>query len=233
GTLKAVLDLETPSVDKVVAALDLAAVEGSAVDVATSDVATSDVATSAVATSDVATSDVATSDVATSAVATSAVTTSEAATVDQDFVQTTVDAFHCLYYARLEQTWTQTFWMGIKVLKCPLDLWIYQEILYEVRPDLIVECGTYKGGSALFLAGMCDLLGHGEVLTIDVDLQDRPSHPRLHYLTGSSTSPEVLQAVALRAGAGSVLVILDSDHSCAHVLEELRGYRQVVTPGSY
>lgn len=150
-----------------------------------------------------------------------------------DVVQATVDAFHRLYYARLERTWTQTYWMGIKVLKCPLDLWIYQEILYEIRPDLIVECGTYKGGSALFLAGICDLLRRGEILTIDVDLQDRPSHPRLHYLTGSSTASEVLRAVTERAGTGSVLVILDSDHRRRHVLEELRSYRQVVTPGSY
>jgi cephalosporin hydroxylase len=149
-------------------------------------------------------------------------------------VQTTVDAFHRLYYAQLERTWSQTYWMGTPVLKCPLDLWIYQEILHEVRPDLVVECGTYKGGSALFLAGICDLVGHGEVVTIDVDpLSDRPSHPRLNYLTGSSVSPEILQEVVDRAGAGTVLVILDSDHSCSHVLEELRSYRQVVTPGSY
>jgi len=124
--------------------------------------------------------------------------------------------------------------MGILTLKCPLDLWIYQEIIHEVRPDLIVECGTYRGGSALFLAGICDLVGHGEVVTIDVDpLPDRPSHPRLHYLTGSSVAPEILRAVADRAGTGSVLVILDSDHSCSHVLEELHSYRRVVTPGSY
>jgi cephalosporin hydroxylase len=149
-------------------------------------------------------------------------------------VQATVDAFHRLYYAQLERTWTQTYWMGTVVLKCPLDLWIYQEILHEVRPDLVVEAGTYKGGSALFLAGICDLVGHGEVVTIDVDsLPDRPFHPRLHYLTGSSVAPEILREVADRARAKSVLVILDSDHSYAHVLEELRCYRQVVTPGSY
>jgi cephalosporin hydroxylase len=152
----------------------------------------------------------------------------------EDAARSTVNAFHRLYYSRLERTWTQTYWMGIATLKCPLDLWIYQEILHEVRPDLVIECGTYRGGSALFLAGICDLLGHGEVVTIDVDpLPDRPSHPRLHYLTGSSVAPEILQEVRERAGVGSVLVILDSDHRCPHVLEELRSYRQLVTPGSY
>lgn len=155
-------------------------------------------------------------------------------TIETRAVQSVVDDFHRLYYARLERTWTHTYWMGIATLKCPLDLWIYQEILHEVRPDLVVECGTYRGGSALFLASICDLLGHGEVVTIDVDpVPDRPSHPRLHYLTGSSTSLEILRDVATRAGTGSVLVILDSDHRRSHVLAELRLYRSIVTPGSY
>lgn len=155
-------------------------------------------------------------------------------TAETTTVQSVVDAFRRLYYARLERTWTHTYWMGIATLKCPLDLWIYQEILHEVRPDLVVECGTYRGGSALFLASICDLLGHGEVVTIDVDpVPDRPSHPRLHYLTGSSTSLEILRDVATRAGTGSVLVILDSDHRRSHVLAELRLYRSIVTPGSY
>lgn len=153
---------------------------------------------------------------------------------DTTAVKSVVDAFHRLYYARLERTWTHTYWMGIVTLKCPLDLWIYQEIIHEVRPDLVVECGTYRGGSALFLASICDLVGHGKVVTIDVDpLPDRPSHPRLHYLTGSSTSFEILRDVVTRAGGGSVLVILDSDHQHSHVLAELRLYRSVVTPGSY
>jgi cephalosporin hydroxylase len=66
------------------------------------------------------------------------------------------------------------------VLKCPLDLWIYQEILYELRPELIVEAGTYLGGTTLFLASICDLLGRGEVLTIDTDRRSqRPRHRRV------------------------------------------------------
>lgn len=148
--------------------------------------------------------------------------------------QATVEAFQRLYYARLERTWGQTYWMGVATLKCPLDLWIYQEILHEVHPDLIIECGTYRGGSALFLAGVCDLLGHGKVVSIDIAPQaDLPLHPRLHYLTGSSVGAEILEQVTALAGTGTVLVILDSDHSCSHVLEELRNYRQLVSPGSY
>jgi cephalosporin hydroxylase len=145
------------------------------------------------------------------------------------------DQFHTLYYDRKEQTWGNTFWLGQHVLKCPLDLWIYQEILHEVRPVLIVETGTYQGGSAFFLASICDLLGQGKILTIDVDRrEDRPQHPRITYLTGSSTSNGILRQVRRRArGASRVLVILDSSHAKEHVLAELHAYAPLVTPGSY
>ena len=146
-----------------------------------------------------------------------------------------VDQFHTLYYERREQTWGETYWLGHHVLKCPLDLWIYQEILYEARPQLIIETGTYLGGSALFLASICDLLGSGEVLTIDIDRRDdRPRHPRITYLNGSSTSPRTLNQVRQRAnGASPILVILDSGHRRDHVLAELDAYAPLVTPGSY
>jgi cephalosporin hydroxylase len=146
-----------------------------------------------------------------------------------------VDQFHRLYYDRREQTWGNTFWLGHRVLKCPLDLWSYQEILHEVRPELIIETGTYQGGSALFLASICDLLGEGEVLTIDVDWREgRPRHPRITYLTGSSTSNAILRQVRRRAKSASrVLVILDSGHAKDHVLAELDAYAPLVTPGSY
>jgi len=146
-----------------------------------------------------------------------------------------VDQFHWLYYGRREQTWGNTFWLGHRVLKCPLDLWCYQEILHDVRPELIIETGTYQGGSALFLASICDLLGQGKVLTIDVDRrEDRPRHPRITYLTGSSTSNAILRQVRRRAkGTSRVLVILDSGHAREHVLAELHEYAPLVTPGSY
>jgi cephalosporin hydroxylase len=148
---------------------------------------------------------------------------------------TTVDDFHRLYYSTEERTWKNTFWLGVPVQKCPLDLWVYQEILWELKPDLIVECGTYQGGSAAFLASVCDLIGHGDVITIDIEPRlGRPEHPRITYLSGSSTSPDIVSAVKSRASdAGTVMTILDSDHSRDHVLDELRCYRDVVTRGSY
>lgn len=146
-----------------------------------------------------------------------------------------VDAFHELYYGDAAATWARTFWRGHLVLKCPLDLWIYQEILVDTRPDLIVETGTFGGGSAYFLASICDLLGHGEVVTIDVDRQrGLPDHPRITYVVGSSVAEDVLAAVRGRADAAErVMVILDSDHSRDHVLRELEAYGPLVTPGCY
>src|SRR5688500_3288846 len=95
-------------------------------------------------------------------------------------------AFHRLYYD--SETWKQTFWLGQPVQKCPLDLWAYQEILVETRPDLIIECGTYLGGSARFLASVCDQVSHGRIVTIDlVERPGRPRHRRITYLHGSST----------------------------------------------
>jgi cephalosporin hydroxylase len=138
--------------------------------------------------------------------------------------------FHQLFYGD-RQTWQQTYWLGTRVLKCPLDLWIYQEIISQTKPDLIVETGTYAGGSALFMASICAQLGHGELLTIDVQpLKDRPKHPRLTYLTGSSIDPRVVRSVERRARtAARVMVVLDSDHSYQHVLAEMTAYAPFVT----
>ena len=131
--------------------------------------------------------------------------------------------------------WKDTYWLGVPTQKCPLDLWIYQEILYEQRPDLIIETGTAHGGSALYMACVCDQLGRGEIVTVDsYPIDGRPRHDRVTYITGSSTAPEVVAEVErLTEGRERVLVILDSDHARGHVLEELRSYGSFVSPDSY
>jgi cephalosporin hydroxylase len=146
-----------------------------------------------------------------------------------------VRAFHRLYYYSPERTFRETYWFGHSVKKCPFDLWVYQEMLHELRPDFIVETGTRFGGSARFFASICDLLDQGRIVSVDIDpAAVRPEHPRITYLEGSSTAPEIVAQVRETVGAAqSVLVVLDSDHSCAHVLEELRAYAGLVTPGSY
>jgi cephalosporin hydroxylase len=136
----------------------------------------------------------------------------------------------------LSDAWTETTWLGAQALKNPLDLWVYQEIIVETRPELIVETGTYRGGSAFYLASICDLVGAGEVVSIDIEevRDDYPSHPRITYLGGrSSTDPGVVAQVRGRAAGKRTLVVLDSDHSQAHVEAELVAFADLVPVGCY
>jgi cephalosporin hydroxylase len=128
-----------------------------------------------------------------------------------------------------------TQWLGVKAVKSPLDLWIYQEILTDVRPAVVVECGTFGGGSALYLASVCRLLGSGRVVTVDIEARDdRPEHELITYVHGSSVAAATLEAVHEEVGDDSpVLVVLDSAHDAPHVAAELELYSGLVTPGSY
>jgi len=146
-----------------------------------------------------------------------------------------IRSFTRLYYHSRPRIWNNTFWFGVGVDKCPLDLWTYQEMLFEVRPDVVIECGTGAGGSALFLAHQCDLIGKGRVITVDVaDLPNRPQHPRITYLQGSSVDNRTLQQIRSSIkSTDAVLVVLDSDHSKQHVLNELERYCGLVSVGSY
>ena len=146
-----------------------------------------------------------------------------------------IRSFTRLYYHSRPRIWNNTFWSGVRVGKCPSDLWTYHEMLFELRPDVIVECGTGAGGSSLFLAHQCDLLGTGRIITVDViDLPDRPQHERITHLVGSSISDEILQKIrGSLKDTDKVMVILDSDHSKQHVLSELKCYCDMVPVGSY
>lgn len=147
------------------------------------------------------------------------------------------DRFHSLFYDSFlfGKTWSESTWMGTHIKKCPFDTWMYQEILFEVKPDLIIECGTYKGGSAYFLATLCDLMNKGKIITIDIeDHPNKPVHNRITYLTGSTLAPDILNKLDLEvAGKETVLVILDDDHTCDHVYKEMLAYDKYVTKGSY
>jgi cephalosporin hydroxylase len=136
-----------------------------------------------------------------------------------------VDEANRRYYE--SRVWLDTYWLGVPTQKCPQDLWVYQEILVETRPDVIVETGTAAGGSALYLASICDLLDRGEVITIDVlaATDGLPRHPRISYFGGrSSVDPRLVADVRERVAGRHAMVILDSDHSREHVLAELHAY---------
>jgi cephalosporin hydroxylase len=154
--------------------------------------------------------------------------------LDKRLDRAAVSRAHDVLYE--SEVWTQATWFGAQALKNPLDLWVYQEIMVETRPELIVETGTYRGGSAAFLASMCDLLGTGEVISVDIEQvrDDYPDHARITYLGGrSSTDPDVLTEIRARAEGRRTLVILDSDHSQRHVEAELAVYAPLVPVGSY
>lgn len=125
-------------------------------------------------------------------------------------------------------------WMGLKALKNPLDAWIYQEILHEVRPDIVIELGSAAGGGTLYLAHILELLGHGVVVSIDVDRSDyRAEHERIVTITGNSSAPETLASVRMLCAGKRVVVIHDADHHKEQVLADLLSYAPFVTVGSY
>uniref|UniRef100_A0A7C4U6Z2 Cephalosporin hydroxylase n=1 Tax=candidate division WOR-3 bacterium TaxID=2052148 RepID=A0A7C4U6Z2_UNCW3 len=148
-----------------------------------------------------------------------------------------VNLFHRLYYDSylFNSTWKKTFWLGVPILKCPLDLWNYQEIIFETKPDLIIETGTAEGGSAFFLASLCDLIKNGNIISIDIIKNEkRPKHKRIKYLNGSSISDEIVNKVKNEVKKyNKVMVILDSDHHKEHVYKELKIYSEFVSKGCY
>ena len=116
-----------------------------------------------------------------------------------------VRRFHDLYYRRWITGVADTgnlSWFGYQAVKCPLDLWLYQELLVRTRPDVVVETGTWCGGSALYLAMVMDQIGHGRVITIDIEARpDRPEHPRVEYVTGSRSIPRSSPRCGRRSAA--------------------------------
>jgi cephalosporin hydroxylase len=148
-----------------------------------------------------------------------------------------INRFHDLYFRRwlAQGADTQNLsWFGYEILKCPLDLWIYQELLVRTRPDVVIECGTWYGGSALYLAMIFDLIGHGRVITIDIEAKPgRPEHPRIRYIAGSSIDEAIVAQVRREVGGDRAMVILDSDHRAEFVYHEMVAYSPLVQVGDY
>lgn len=129
----------------------------------------------------------------------------------------------------------QQKWRGIPLLKNPLDCWVYQEIIAETRPDVLLELGVAFGGSATYFADIMQLLGHGEVIGVDVSLERARGveHPRISFIEGSSVAPDIVALVHERCRGKRVMVFADSDHEAEHVYAELRAYHDLVGDGMY
>ncbi len=125
--------------------------------------------------------------------------------------------------------------MGKRADKFPMDAWVYQEIICQTAPDVIIEIGNNYGGSTLYLANLMDLMGNGRVIGIDVDHSSIDfDHPRLTWITGDANSTSVLSKVqSMVSKSDRVMVIEDSSHTYENTLSVLRNYSRFVTPQMY
>jgi cephalosporin hydroxylase len=148
------------------------------------------------------------------------------------------EKYHIWFYTT--HVWLSTTWMGVVTCKSPSDMWNYQEILCSLKPSLVIEFGTARGGSALFFASVMRQISN-RFRVFSVDKEDgaidevAKHHPDIELLTMSSTDPRVAARIsALRLEhPGPVFAILDSDHTKDHVLAELELMRSLLVPGDY
>ena len=155
-----------------------------------------------------------------------------------------MDAFASFRDETINAKYSYNFsWMGRPIIQYPQDIMAMQELIWQVKPDLIIETGIAHGGSLIFYASMLELLGgDGQVVGIDLDIREHnrvevekhPMFKRITMFEGSSTDNDILESVKnLAKDKKSVMVVLDSNHTHEHVFEELRLYSPFVTVGSY
>jgi cephalosporin hydroxylase len=157
------------------------------------------------------------------------------------------DALAALSHHWLRVAWSQkhsyTFtWLGRPMIQLPEDVLRLQEVIFRLQPDVIVETGVAHGGSLVFYASLCQLIGKGRVVGVDIEIRPHnraaieahPLRPFITLIEGSATAAATVDQVRAAIQPGErVMVLLDSNHSYAHVSEELRLYAELVTPGSY
>ncbi|WP_029008361.1 cephalosporin hydroxylase family protein [Azospirillum halopraeferens] len=157
------------------------------------------------------------------------------------------EAFDLLALQWLKTSWNRKYsytfsWMGRPIIQHPDDMARVQEVIYALKPDVIIETGVAHGGSLVFSASILKLIGKGRVVGVDIEIRPHnrkaiEAHelaPMITLIEGDSVAPQVVaQATAGIGPDDTVLVFLDSNHSYAHVLAELEAYHHIVTPGSY
>ena len=133
-------------------------------------------------------------------------------------------------------------WMGRPIIQYPQDIVAMQELIWQIKPDLIIETGIAHGGSLILYASILELIGKGEVLGIDIDIrshnkseiENHRMFKRISMIEGSSISKSVLEKVQeFSKEKATIMVVLDSNHTHEHVLEELRLYSPFVSKNSY
>lgn len=171
----------------------------------------------------------------------------ESADGEQQFGIGTPEAFKLISQAWLRSGWDNKYvysfsWMGRPVIQLPEDMLRIQELIYRLRPDVVVETGIAHGGSLIFYAGLMEAMGHGRVVGVDIEIRSHnrqaieahEMYKRIQMVEGSSVDPAVVASVKeLIRPEEKVLVILDSNHTRQHVLAELRTYADIVAVDSY
>jgi cephalosporin hydroxylase len=166
---------------------------------------------------------------------------------EQSFPMASPEGFAAASKAWLRAGWDAKHvysftWMGRPIIQLPEDMVRLQELIYSEKPDVIVETGIAHGGSLIFYASLFEAMGHGRIVGIDIEIRPHnreaiEAHPmmkRISMIEGSSTAPEVVEQVRAQIGAGDkVMVVLDSNHTHDHVLNELRAYAPLVGIGGY
>ena len=159
----------------------------------------------------------------------------------------TNEAFELISQCWLKIGWSQKYsytftWMGQPIIQLPEDLIRTQEVIYRIRPEVIIETGVAHGGSLIFHASLCKSMGQGRVIGVDIEIRPQnrkaiESHELYDLITlveGDSIAPEVVSQVKSLVKPGEVvMIILDSNHSKQHVLAELEAYHDLVSTGSY
>jgi cephalosporin hydroxylase len=179
-------------------------------------------------------------------------TTTRKLTLENDGEPSEMDLYSAEAFAALTQQWVRVgwsqkysygfTWLGRPVIQLPEDLVRIQEIIWRTRPDVIVETGVAHGGSLVFYASLFELMRNGLVIGVDIEIRPHnrtaiQAHPlarRITLIEGSSTAPDTIERVREAVPAGSrVMVLLDSNHTKAHVRAELDAYAPLVTSGCY
>ncbi|MEW6711221.1 MAG: CmcI family methyltransferase, partial [Candidatus Riflebacteria bacterium] len=156
-------------------------------------------------------------------------------------------AFEIISHQWVKVGWNQKYqysfsWFGRPVIQLPEDMIRMQEVIYHLKPDVILETGIAHGGSLIFYASLCKAMGKGRVIGIDIEIRPHnrkaiEAHELFSYITmieGSSTAPEIVkQAQNMIKPGETVLIILDSNHTYQHVADELKAYAGMVSVGSY
>lgn len=157
------------------------------------------------------------------------------------------EAFKILSREWVRVGWNQKYqytfsWMGRPVIQLPEDMIRMQEVIFNLKPDVIIETGVAHGGSLIFYSSLCKALDKGRVIGIDIEIrehnriaiEEHPLNDRISLIEGSSTSPDIIKQVqALIKPNETILIILDSNHSYQHVSDELEAYSSLVSVGSY